>query len=85
MTTKILIVDDEPLLEYLIQQKFRQKIRAKEFEFVFANNGRDAMEKLLADPKFDLVMTDINMPEMDGLTLLNEIQSFDKIIKTIVI
>lgn len=85
MTTKILIVDDEPLLEYLIQQKFRQKIRAKEFEFVFANNGRDAMEKLLANPQFDLVMTDINMPEMDGLTLLNEILSVDKIIKTIVI
>lgn len=85
MTAKILIVDDEPLLEYLIQQKFRQKIRAKEFEFVFAKNGIEAMEKLFANSQVDLVMTDINMPEMDGLTLLNEIASVDKTIKTIVV
>ena len=65
MTTKILVVDDEQLLEYVIQQKFRQKIRAKEIEFVFAHNGKEALEKIAEFSPFDLVLTDINMPEMD--------------------
>jgi CheY-like chemotaxis protein len=42
---KILVVDDETDLEVLIKQKFRQKIRENEFEFVFAINGYDALKK----------------------------------------
>ncbi|MEM9539401.1 MAG: response regulator [Cyanobacteria bacterium P01_E01_bin.42] len=85
MTAKILVVDDEPLLEYVIQQKFRQKIRAKEFQFMFANNGKQALEKIAADPSIDLVLTDINMPEMDGLTLLEKLAEADRTLKTVVV
>jgi len=85
MTTKILVVDDEQLLEYVIQQKFRQKIRAKEIEFVFAHNGREALEKIAEFPPFDLVLTDINMPEMDGLTLLEKLSQIDNTLKAVVI
>jgi signal transduction histidine kinase len=85
MTTKILVVDDEQLLEYVIQQRFRQKIRAKEIEFIFAHNGREALEKLAEFPPFDLVLTDINMPEMDGLTLLEKLSQIDNTLKAIVI
>jgi signal transduction histidine kinase len=85
MTTKILVVDDEQLLEYVIQQKFRQKIRAKEIEFVFAHNGKEALEKIADFPPFDLVLTDINMPEMDGLTLLEKLSQIDNTLKAVVI
>lgn len=85
MTTKILVVDDEQLLEYVIQQKFRQKIRSKEIEFVFAHNGKEALEKIAEFPPFDLVLTDINMPEMDGLTLLEKLSQIDNTLKAVVI
>ncbi|MEG4498847.1 response regulator [Microcoleus sp. F10-C6] len=85
MTAKILVVDDEQLLEYVIQQRFRQKIRAKEIEFVFARNGREALEKIAEFPPFDLVLTDINMPEMDGLTLLEKLSQIDNTLKAVVI
>lgn len=85
MTTKILVVDDEQLLEYVIQQKFRQKIRAKEIEFIFAHNGKEALEKIAEFPPFDLVLTDINMPEMDGLTLLEKLSQIDNTLKAVVI
>ncbi|CBN53758.1 MULTISPECIES: hybrid sensor histidine kinase/response regulator [Kamptonema] len=85
MTAKILVVDDEQLLEYVIQQRFRQKIRVKEIEFVFAHNGREALEKIAESPPFDLVLTDINMPEMDGLTLLEKLSEIDNTLKAVVI
>jgi len=69
MPTKILVVDDEPDLEHLIQ-KFRKEIRQKQFQFIFAHNGFGA-RKLQAEPDIDIVLTDIYMPEMDGLTLLS--------------
>ena len=70
---KILVVDDETDLEVLIKQKFRKKIREKEYEFFFAINGKDALEKLIEQPDVDIVLSDINMPEMDGLTLLSKL------------
>lgn len=70
MPAKILVVDDEPDWESLLRQKFRKKIRQKEFLFIFARNGLEALEKLQAEPDIDMVLTDINMPEMDGMTLL---------------
>lgn len=71
---KILVVDDEPDLEILINQKFRREIKENKYQFIFANNGVDALKKLNDDPEIELVLTDINMPEMDGLTLLTKIK-----------
>jgi signal transduction histidine kinase len=74
MSYKILIVDDEPDLEPMILQRFRRAIRAGELEFVFARNGIEALDRLQDDPEIPVVMTDINMPGMDGLTLLSRLE-----------
>lgn len=71
---KILSVDDELDLELLLTQYFRRKIRKGEYEFFFAHNGLEAMQMLLQHPDIDIVLSDINMPEMDGLTLLKKIK-----------
>ena len=70
---KILSVDDESDLELLLTQYFRRKIRKGEYEFTFAHNGLEALEILLKHKDFDIILSDINMPEMDGLTLLTKI------------
>ncbi|MBS4014500.1 MAG: response regulator, partial [Bacteroidetes bacterium] len=70
MPEKIMVVDDEPDLESLIRQRFRKRIRENELDFVFASNGLEALAKLLEHPEVCLILSDINMPEMDGLTLL---------------
>jgi len=82
---KILVVDDETDLEVLIKQKFRKKIREKEYEFFFAINGKDALEKLIEQPDVDIVLSDINMPEMDGLTLLTKLNELSPLIKSVII
>jgi len=69
-TVSILCVDDEQDMEMLISQKFRKSIRDKEYSFIFAQNGIQALEKLDNNPNISLVLSDINMPEMDGLTFL---------------
>ena len=70
MPEKILVVDDEPDLESLVRQRFRRKIREGEYEFVFASNGLEALARLLEHNDIGVILSDINMPEMDGLTLL---------------
>lgn len=85
MTVKILVVDDEPDLELLILQKFRKQIAAKEYAFVFARNGREALVKLSEDSELNVIMTDINMPEMDGIALLSHLSSLNRPYKAIVI
>ena len=70
---RILMVDDEPDLEPLIKLRMRRKIRAGTYDFLFAHNGIEALEMLAKDDGIDLVVTDINMPQMDGLTLLEQI------------
>ncbi|WP_027067459.1 adenylate/guanylate cyclase domain-containing protein [Maribacter sp. Hel_I_7] len=82
---KIMVVDDETDLEILIKQKFRKQIRQNEYEFVFAINGRDALEKLDENPGIDIVLSDINMPEMDGLTLLSELHESSPLIKSVIV
>ena len=82
---KILVVDDETDLEVLIKQKFRKQIRQNEYEFVFAINGKDALEKLLTEPDTDIVLSDINMPEMDGLTLLSKISELNPLLKSVIV
>jgi len=77
MPSRILVVDDEPDLEQLVRQKFRQQIRDKEFEFLFDQNGVEALQRLQEDSSIDLVLTDINMPEMDGLTLLTKMKELE--------
>lgn len=73
MAVKILSVDDELPLELLMKQYFRRKIRNGEYEFYFAHNGLQALSVLTEHPDIEIVLSDINMPEMDGLTLLAKI------------
>ena len=73
MSVKILSVDDENDLELLLTQYFRRKIRNGEYEFFFAHNGLEALQVLLKHPDISIILSDINMPEMDGLTLLAKI------------
>jgi signal transduction histidine kinase len=73
MTIKVLVVDDEPNLQPLVQQIFRRQVKNKEYQLSFALNGLEALQQIQADPEIDIVLTDINMPNMDGLTLLVEI------------
>jgi sigma-B regulation protein RsbU (phosphoserine phosphatase) len=85
MAFKVLVVDDEPDLELLIKQRFRKRIRDGEFEFVFAQNGEEALVKLKEDPGLDIVMSDINMPVMDGLTLLSRLSDVNRILKAVIV
>lgn len=84
-SVNVLVVDDEPDLALLVRQKFRKRIRAKELVFTFANDGIEALERLKADPSIDIVMTDINMPRMDGLTLLDHLSEWAYPVKAIVV
>jgi len=85
MAARILVVDDEPQLERLILQRFRRKIKDKTYEFVFAIDGVDALEKLAQDRDIDIVLSDINMPKMDGLTLLSRLNEIEKSLRTVMV
>jgi len=82
---KILVVDDEADLEMLIRQKFRQKIRESKYEFVFAGNGNEALKQLEVHHDVDIVLSDINMPEMDGLTLLTKLNEQNSLLKSVIV
>ena len=82
---KILVVDDEPDLEPLMLQRMRRQIRRGQYEFVFAHNGVEALERLDADRGIDIVLSDINMPRMDGLTLLEQIPEVDPDVRSVII
>src|SRR5580658_3934924 len=85
MAFKILIVDDEPDLELLIRQRFRRRNRDGAFDFEFALNGEEALSKLNSDESIDIVMSDINMPVMDGLTLLSRLREMDRLLRTVIV
>jgi class 3 adenylate cyclase/FixJ family two-component response regulator len=82
---KILVVDDEVDLEMLIKQRFRKQIREQKYEFVFAINGNDALRKLQEHPDVQVILSDINMPEMDGLTLLSKLNEMNSLVKTVIV
>jgi len=83
--TTILVVDDEPDLEMLVTQKFRRQIREGTFAFLFARDGVEALETVAAHPEIDLVLSDINMPRMDGLTLLARLQESPAPLATVIV
>jgi adenylate cyclase len=82
---KILVVDDEADLELLVKQKFRRKIRENVYEFVFAQNGEEALERVKEHPDLDIILSDINMPIMDGLTLLSRLPEANPMVKAVVV
>ena len=85
MTDAILVVDDEPDLEDLVRQKFRRQIRDGAFAFHFARDGVEALARVEASPEIGLVVTDINMPRMDGLTLLERLCDGERQLSTVVV
>jgi CheY-like chemotaxis protein len=85
MPAKILVVDDEPDLETLVTQKFRRRIRAGELAFVFAHDGQEALDVLEDETDVDMVLSDINMPRMDGLTLLSHLQSVSSRMRAVIV
>lgn len=85
MKTKILLVDDEIDLEDLFNRKFRHQIQANIYEFVFVHDGLEALTVLEQQPDIDLVLSDINMPGMDGLTLLARLPEINPIVRTVMV
>jgi adenylate cyclase len=82
---RILVVDDEPDVELLLNQQFRRSIRSGEFAFQYARDGEKALKVLDADPGIDLVLLDINMPVMDGLTMLAHLRESQSPVKSIIV
>ena len=86
MADLIMVVDDEHDMEMLISQKFRKQVRSGEFEFIFAYNGLEALAKLIEHPETAIILSDINMPEMDGLTLLTKLNELkNPALKTVIV
>jgi sigma-B regulation protein RsbU (phosphoserine phosphatase) len=85
MPNTILVVDDEPDLELLITQRFRKQIRDRTLAFVFASNGEEALKALDRQADMDVVLTDINMPVMDGLTLLGRLNDHYPLLKAVIV
>ncbi len=85
MTATILVVDDEPDLEALVLQKFRRQIRDGTVTFMFAHDGIEALQSIEQHPHVDMVVSDINMPRMDGLSLLQKLQEAEDKKSTVIV
>lgn len=81
----MLVADEDAVLEPLVRQQFRNEIRDGEFDFVFARDGQEALEKLQADPQIELLLTEISMPVMDGWTLLSRLADLGRPVKAVVL
>jgi serine/threonine protein kinase/class 3 adenylate cyclase len=82
---KILVVDDEPDMGLVMQQRFRKQIQDSVYEFIFAVNGEEALERLRQHPDTDVVLSDLNMPKMDGLTFLARVGEVHPLVKVIIV
>lgn len=82
---KILVVDDEPDMAELVRRKFRKRIHEGMYSFLFAEDGYDALRVIESEPDIDLIITDINMPRMDGLTLLNHLDEAAPLMKSVIV
>ena len=82
---RVLIVDDEPDLALLVSQRFRKQVRDGKVHFLFANDGVEALELVASNPDIDMVVSDINMPRMDGLMLLEKLQAGDDKMSTVIV
>lgn len=82
---KILVIDDEPLLKSLLLQSFESQIIENRWKFIFANDGVEALKILEEDAEIGVILTDINMPQMDGLTFLDKISQQDRLYRTVVV
>ncbi|AKT37165.1 protein kinase domain-containing protein [Chondromyces crocatus] len=85
LTTKILVIDDEPDVETLMKARFRDQVRRKHYHFTFAVDGRSALEALRRDPDIEVALSDINMPGMDGLTFLRQAAEVSPTLKVIMV
>ena len=85
LSTRILVVDDEPDVKSLLTQRFRRQIRRGKIDFVFASDGQDALEKLGSVPDIVMVLSDINMPKMNGLDLLTQLNQSYQDLSTVII
>src|SRR6202023_3214156 len=76
MSVSILVVDDEPDVAELFRQRFRREARQGTYVMHFAASGAEALEQLGEgiEPTLILILSDINMPGMDGLQLLREVK-----------
>jgi CheY-like chemotaxis protein len=79
------MVDDEPDLDLLVQQRFRREISNGIYKFSFARNGTQALQTLEVNPDIKLVVTDLNMPEMNGIELMIQLRSHFPHVKNMVI
>src|SRR3990167_8238998 len=82
---KVLFVDDEPDIELLARQKFRKQVADGDFELLFALNGEEALDVIKTTPDLAVIVTDINMPQMDGLALLEKVKEANPAVKTIIL
>ncbi len=82
---KILIVDDEQDMQLVMQLRFRKQVQESVYELIFASNGEEALERLRQHPDTDVVLSDLNMPKMDGLTFLSRIGEVHPLVKVIII
>jgi len=82
---RILVVDDERDVEALVTQKFRRQVRKGEIDLIFARDGKHALQVLDQESDVDIVLSDINMPRMDGLTLLEKLNELERDLKTVIV
>ena len=82
---KILVADDEEDQEELIMQRFSNKVFLRDYEFIFARDGLKALQLIKAHPDIEIALLDINMPEVDGLTLLKKIKEINPLIRSIML
>ncbi|EYF00220.1 protein kinase domain-containing protein [Chondromyces apiculatus] len=84
-TTQILVIDDEPDVKMLIEQRFKQQIKRNVYQFTFATDGLGALEELRRNPELEVALSDINMPGMDGLTFLRQAAEVSPLLKVIMV